>query len=114
MFSPPIHNFSGKLDSFKNLIESYLDLVPDEPFTESCSPSVVNYDGKSSNSAYDWCRNGCINWKAPVDLVKIDNFYVLKSSMDTEIELVAIDDMYFVKSSLNDNLFRGEAQLNLS
>ena len=85
-----MRNFSGKLDTFKILLDNYLDLVPDEPVTQTLSPSVVDYYGKPSNSLYDGCKNNSFNWKSPIDLNKIDNFYVIKPRNDTGIESVEI------------------------
>ena len=88
-----MHNFSGKLENFKSLLDNFLDKVPDEPITDSLIPSPKNVDGKSSNSIYDWCRKGDITWTPNMELACINNSYVVKISM--------IDNR------------EGEAQLNL-
>ena len=35
---PPVRNFSGKLETFKLLLDSFLELVPDEPPTQTLRP----------------------------------------------------------------------------
>ena len=88
-----LRNFTGKLDDFKQLLDNFLENVPDEPWTDALHPGAQDYDGKSSNSIYDWVRKGNISWKPPKKLVHFNQCYVLKTS-------------------LSDN-FGGEAQLNL-
>ena len=54
-------------------------------------PCVIDYYGKPSNSLYDWCKNGKINWTLPIDLIKINNSYVIKPKNDTGYESAVRD-----------------------
>ena len=86
-YPPPLRNFVGKLDNFKLLLDNFLCLVPDEPQTQSLIPQARDFYGKPSNSIYDWCKNSNFNWVSPVELRKIDDFYVIKrtSLLDNDV-----------------------------
>ena len=88
-----IRNFTGKVTDFKELLDNYLENVPDEPWTDSLHPGAQDFDGKSSNSIYDWVRTGKIPWKPSRKLVCFDQCYIVESSLS--------------------NYPGGEAQLNL-
>ena len=75
-----IRNFSGSIENFKKLIDNFLDLVPDEPMTDTLSPSVQNIDGKFSNSIYDWCRTKSFTWEPNLELTRIYDSYIVKPS----------------------------------
>ena len=85
-YPPPLRNFSGKLETFKSLLDNFLSKVPDEPKTNSLIPKARDFYGKPSNSIYDWCKNGKIDWVSPVALKKIDDIYVIecKNCLDSE------------------------------
>ena len=88
-----IRNFSGKLEIFKCLLDSYLSIVPDEPETEDLKSNIVDCEGVTTNSLYYWCLKTHVNWKPCVKLIRDSDFrYVLKPDMTSQ----------------------GEAQLNLS
>ena len=79
---PPLRNFSGKVEKFKFLLDSFLILVPDEPPTQTLSPKASDYYGKPSNSLYDWCKNNMFGLVSPLELRKIDEIYILKCKSD--------------------------------
>ena len=83
---PPFQNFSGKVETFKFLLDIFLSLVPDEPPTQTLSPKASDCYGKPSNSLYDWCKNRMFEWVLPLELRKIDKIYILKCKNDAECE----------------------------
>ena len=48
--------FSGSKDAFKNLLDKYLEQIPDQPETESLTPGGKDMYGVPSNSIADWPR----------------------------------------------------------
>ena len=84
---PPLRNFSGKLETFKCLLDNFLSLVPDEPKTNSLIPNARDFYGKPSNSIYDWCKNGHFDWVSPVALKKINDMYVIECKNNSVSEL---------------------------
>ena len=52
----PLRTFKGTLLSFKNNLDKYLDLCPDQPATETLTPGAKNVYGVPSNSLIDWMR----------------------------------------------------------
>ena len=62
------------------MLDSYLELVSDQPQTQTLIPSAIDFNGKPSNSIYDWCRNTRIDWKSPIELKKIGDIYISKSN----------------------------------
>ena len=88
-----LRNFAGKVTDFKELLDNFLENVPDEPWTDSLLPGAKDIDGKPSNSIYDWVRTGKISW-------------------EPSRKLVCYDQCFIVESSLS-NYPGGEAQLNL-
>ena len=79
MYSPPqLRNFSGKIENFKLMLDSYLELVPDQPKTRTLISSVTDYNDKPSNSIYDWCRSTRIDWISPYELKLTGDIYTLK------------------------------------
>ena len=81
---PPSEILVENLLNFKILLDNFLSLVPDEPKTNSLIPNARDFYGKPSNSIYDWCKNGKIDWVSPVALKKIDDIYIIecKNSLD--------------------------------
>ena len=77
-----IRNFKGKPDIFKNLLDSFLKCVPDQPETDSLIPSVTDFYGSPSNSVYDWCNSVTISWEPSVDLIREGENYVFKEKYD--------------------------------
>ena len=78
MFSPQLRNFSGKIENFKLMLDSYLELVPDQPQIKTLIPSVTDYNDKPSNSIHDWCRSTRIDWISSYELKLTGNTYTLK------------------------------------
>ena len=58
-----IRTFRGELKDFKLLLDRCLCMYPDEPATESLTPTCRTLMGKPSNSLLDWMRmtNVCDN-----------------------------------------------------
>ena len=81
-----IRNFKGKQDIFKNLLDSFLKCVPDQPETDSLIPSVIDYSGSPSNSLYDWCNSITIQWEPSIDLVRDGEDYIFKAKCDQSME----------------------------
>ena len=48
-----IRNFTGKPETFKLLLDSFLCKIPDQPETESIKPEALDYNSSPSNSVYD-------------------------------------------------------------
>ena len=51
-----IKTFSGSLDQFKSKLDDYLETLPDQPQTESLTPSAMTVYQKPSNIIFDWTR----------------------------------------------------------
>ena len=50
-----IKNWSGSADTFKSMIDDYLEKIPDQPATTNLYPAPVNRTNcGQSNSLYDW------------------------------------------------------------
>ena len=74
----PIQNFSGKAETFKYLLDNFLECVPDQPYTDSLVPEARDYNDKPSNSIYDWCKSGRIQWTPPIELERVEDYYIVK------------------------------------
>ena len=80
MYCPPqLRNFSGKIENFKLMLDSYLELVPDQPQTKTLIPSATDYNGKPSNSIYDWCTSTRIDQISPYELKLTGDTYTVKT-----------------------------------
>ena len=51
-----VRTFKGSKENFKVLLDAFLEIVPDQPETETEKPCVTNEDGYTSNSLVDWVR----------------------------------------------------------
>jgi len=51
-----IRTFGGELKEFKSLLDRCLCMYPDQPATESLTPTCKTLMGKLSNSLLDWMR----------------------------------------------------------
>ena len=52
----PLRTFKGTLSSFKNNLDKYLEICPDQPMTETLTPEARDVYGNASNSLIDWMR----------------------------------------------------------
>ena len=52
----PLRTFKGILASFKNNLDKYLELYPDQLAIETLTPGAKDVYGKASNSLIDWMR----------------------------------------------------------
>ena len=52
----PLRTFKGTILSFKQNLDKYLELCPDQPATETLTPGAKNVYGRPSNSLIDWMR----------------------------------------------------------
>ena len=51
---PLLRNFNGSVDSFKNLLDEFLALIPDEPVKNSDANQCRRANDCRSNSVRDW------------------------------------------------------------
>ena len=76
-----IRNFSGKIASFKSLLDDYLSLFDDNPETETLKSPIVDCDGVSTNSIYYWCLKVSTNWKPKLSLVRDGHTFKVKDCL---------------------------------
>ena len=48
--------FSGSKEAFKNLLDKYLEHIPDQPEIDGLTPGGKDLYGRASNSIADWPR----------------------------------------------------------
>ena len=51
-----IKNFMGSKESMKDMLDRYLDLIPDQPECQGMIPGGRTLYGRPSNSIADWTR----------------------------------------------------------
>ena len=73
-----IQNFSGKVETFKCLLDDFLLLIDNKPETESLKSPIVDCEGVSTNSLYYWCLKTSTKWKPKLPLAHIGHCFLSK------------------------------------